>query len=453
MAKLYFYNKDRTIVLTVDSEGMEAHLLLEEGIPFYNEADITALLQQAGITAGIEEARSEAQKHDFVKSRGKPFLIAAGVPVTLPRTNLRFLIAEPLIEKNRLFAESITIADLQGMAKTAKESPIASLESTEVGRDGFDIFGNHLPFPENRKELGDLYSGANVSYDFENNLFISQADGYIYFDDDNKLAVKNTTEIRGDCRLDRLASNDDKEQDSSDESDFEIYGNLIIHGNLIGKGSLRVKGELLVNGDTQSCTLFVEGKTHCTASINNSALISLNSVETNAVVSSRVCTGFQLIIHSSAEDSLLIAEVNVLADSENSFCHNCQIHSGKQIKLNNCSLSHEAGSGLTIGIAPFTRELIAFLQKDLEIESGLSSQGKERFSAKQKELTDLQDHLLKRYSNIEYTGSMIEVVRKVEKGTYLRILKHQRTLDKDMEGVSYYIENDKLITNRRSYYP
>ena len=448
MAEKYYYNTDRKIILSVDPGKSEAHLLIEDGIPFYSENQITTLINQAEIVSGFDTARDQSRD---TKQQGKAFLLAKGMPLLLPKGNFSFFAEDQIIERELLFSDKLELKDLEYKAKVRKGSPIATFYVTDSGRSGHNIFGNIISLPENKIALCHLYSGENVLFDEETGQYIATADGYIYLDAQNRLSVRNQIELAGDVFITPKTLLEQKSFPPHSLGDYEIWCNLLIQGNLIGPGNLRVKGDLSVRGMVNNCTLYVEGVTVIREKTLCSTIISLNSIEIYSASNSRICSGNDLLIEKMSKDCLLVAEMSVLARDKNVLCNDCSIYAGKIIMLNESSYSPGKESKLVISIAPFTKELIAFLKQRIVSLMKNPLVDKDTLMTAKKELKDLKEHLMKRYTFLDYGESSIKILKKVSAGTYIRIFNHKRVLDKGFSSVDFYIDKDKLISQTKVY--
>jgi hypothetical protein len=465
MAEIYYYNTERSIVLSVDSHGMEAHLLLEERIPFYNESDIINLFKQAGIISGFQAAKEYLEPKDIPKLRGKPFLAAKGIPVSLPERDYSFLCGENFISPEEIFDQGFYWSFLLKKTAVNKRQKLATFEIKSKGKEGMDIFGKPLSFPQEKAKLGHYFAGENVIYDEENDLLIAAADGYPYLDNSNRLAVCHTISVKGDLQLEDVVRDSPNPEvpvsQPSDrgEMDKRIEGNLLVKGSIKGPGKLSIKGNLTVEGDISGCSLYVEGQTRCPGRVSNTILLSLNSVELGIAINSRINSGNDLLINSYAEDSLLLAETDVKVSNDTSYCQNCTVYAGKMIllneSLNRSSLSilpsSDISNRLTISIAPFTKELISYLSEQQELRRTNAPGDDHETEERNSVLESLKEHLLKRFSLINYEDCSIEISKKVSVATYIRVLKCHRILEKDLEGVNFFLKNDKLVTKRKIY--
>ncbi len=451
MAERYYYNSDRTILLSVDSSGMEAHLTLSKEMPFYNENELLSILEQAAIVSGFEEAKLFREREKINLERGRPFLLARGTPFMLPKANFNLLVKGEMIDRNLLFSNRLRFTDLEDKLKVTRDTPLGTFHATDSGKEGMDILGNLKHLPPNKIELCRCYAGENVIYDDENGQYVAVADGYLYLDEKGRLSIRNRIELYGEVNITRPGIQRSRRYSLVSRRDYVIYGNLIIHGNLTGPGCLNLKGDLLVTGSIKQCSLYIEGKTISQGKILNTAVISLNSVVVNSLVKCRICSGNDIQIEDRADYSLLIAEGSVINDSRVSECHNCKIYAGKTIKLRDCTHTAEQKSKLIISIAPFTKELIAFLKRRIDRLQRNPLTNKDTIEELQEELAELKEYLLRRFTVTEYQDNKIEVGRRILTGTYIRMLQYYRVLDSDFNGVSFYISNNKMVTNRKTY--
>ena len=454
MAEKYYYNEDRKIVLSVNSSGTEAHLLIEEGLPFYNEVEILRLLEQAGIVDGFEEASESLKRRGITKDIGKQFLIAKGIPMLYPRANYTFLVKEKILDEKLFQTDKFSIDDLEDKTLVTKDTPIATFHAADSGREGCDIFGQIIRLPRSKLELCHLYAGSNVRYDEKTGQYIAEADGYIYINRDNKLCILNQIEIRGDVVLKKPLPKERKKGFLLyEKSDYDIFGNLIIHGDLIGPGMINLKGNLHVKGNINNCHLYVEGETECKGQISESDIVSLDSVEIKSSINSRISCGNNITIREFSQFSLLIAEGNVLMEKEKSSSWNTSIYAGKMIKLYDCDHALPDGhSKLVISIAPFTKELIVNLKKKIDRLRRNPMADKNTLQKMQTELDELKDYLIKRYTAIDYKESKILVTNRIVKGTYIRILKYYRVLESSIWEAEIFLDNDRMITRKKMYY-
>ncbi|MBW6515269.1 MAG: FapA family protein [Candidatus Cloacimonetes bacterium] len=451
MADSYYYNSDRSLVLSVKSNGMEAYLTIEEGIPFYNEAELLSLFKQAGIVTGFVEARELSNKKEETKHHGKPFLLAVGTTLSLPKGNFSLFQEEQMIDRDLLFSDRLQLIDLEYKAKARKNSPLATFYVTDSGRSGHDIYDNLTPLPKDKIALCHLYAGENVLYDEDSGQYVATSDGYAYLDESNRMAVCNNIQIKSDVSLTNQVPANQENFSLAVNKDYEIWGNLHVQGSINGPGSVKVKGDLFVDGRIDNCDLYVEGETQCQGKIVNTSLTSLNNIKAISAVNSRISSGNELSILTYAKQCLLTAEVSVQVVSNDSFCQDCRIYAGKLIKLQNCYKTNVGLSELIISIAPFTKELITLLTKQLKSMIKNPFNDKEKVQTTKDELSALKEHLMKRYSIIESEENKIEIIKTIVAGVYVRIINYNRVLDNGFESVEFYIDNEKLVTKSKVY--
>src|SRR5690554_1944957 len=224
MAEKYYYNSDRTIILSVDSSGMEAHLTLRNEIPFYNEKELLNLMKQASIVSGFEEARLYRERESIQLEKGKPFLLAKGTPFMLPKANFNLQVKGEMIDRNLLFSNRLRITDLEDKLKVTRNTSLGTFHATDSGKEGMDILGHLKHLPPNKIELCRCYSGENVIYDEEKGQYIAAADGYLYLDEKGRLAVRNCIELFGEVNITRPGSNRSRRYSLLTRRDYVIYG-------------------------------------------------------------------------------------------------------------------------------------------------------------------------------------------------------------------------------------
>ncbi len=442
MGDKYYYSSDRSVILSVDTEGMKAQLLFDKDIPFYSETEIVNLIRQIGVATGFDNAKIKRKDTPIDKQSGKPILVAEGSPIMLPKANFNLCCDNQLIDQELLFSDDFKIDDLEYKARVCKNSPIGTFHALDSGRAGYDVFDNMVPLPKDKITLCHLYSGENVIYDEENGQYMATADGYLYLDDKNRLSICNLIRVNDNLLLGKQNS-----FSSTGNGELEIICNLIVEGDLIGPGKLNVKGDLIVKGNIRNGDLYVEGKTLCIKKISNSTIISLNNIEFDSASYSRLGSGNEIKINSYLKDSLLVAELNVLTMSENAYCQNSIFYAGRTIQLHECYHTSRKTCKLVISIAPFTKELLAYLKQRIVKMSQNPLIEKEVIKTAQSELVDLKKHLIDRYALINYNESSVIILKRIVSGSLIRILKYTRVVDKDYGEVRFSIEKDQLKAN------
>lgn len=427
MNEKFYYNENKTIVLTVDTSGNEAKLKLSDRCMFFNEKEIQQLIAEAGIKYGFENAKNLMAIQQVKKQLGQSFTIAKSDPARKPETEFDFIIPEELV-LHPLELHQKDLNTILSKQVVEEGQRIATLRVISKGSKGKNIFGNDILPPETEEEIASELCGEGAV--FKDGAFTAQKSGIPCVDRQKNLSICSMLKFEKDLQLEP-------------ETFYSFPCSVYVEGNISGKGTAYIQGDLALSGSVNGCRLFINGKTLVNQDINEAVLLSKGTVGLRQAISSRIGSNNDIKLSGQAVSSLFAANSSIVSE-EDSLCSNCSVYASKNISLG--SLLKSNGHDVAAGICylPFNRESIAFWRAVLASYDSLvfvPSQDNRNWvinrDTVEEIITAYEEALLESIANDSYSDAdeyRVEFMKKVSAGTKVHIYSYTTLIEEDKES-------------------
>ena len=421
MSKI-FTNPAQNVTLTISEDKLSAWLTVHKSGRLIDEQDILALIDEAGIKFGFEDALRYIRTNNLQKEFDQPFPIAmckAGTETPTPRYYFDMAAArrfDPIIEAANVarltcVEEGTVLADLS-------ESIFATQSSI------YNVVGEMIVSGEKQAEYAQSIAGKNVTYDSEKGRFISTSAGYIGMDEDGIISIYDTLIINGNVE---------------GIQDLRTPVDLLVKGNVL-RSFLAVQGNISVEGDVQFSGI------NCAGNLSVGGVITFCRQKGLEVLGDLSCGNIRhskILIKGTLncgniEGSEVVGEAGVFLPENAGIIHST-VQSAKRIEAGFVG-EVESGSevNLEITISPFLKYLLMQLTRELvhakqsanqTMIQDLSSQ----ISTCEKELDNELNNFLNRDVS-EPAG--IRIAEDVHPYVHIRIQKHEYQIRKHQTGLS-----------------
>ncbi len=442
MKERYFYNDNKSIILTVDNEGTQAYLKLSENCLFTDEKEIDSLITNAGIKYGFENAKKHQKQNNLRKELGKPFLIAQQTPPKIPDYKYNFSINHNNLLPSDYKHES-NFANIVNRVIVNSGTELATLTITNEGEAGTDIFGSTIHPPSTESELGNILCGSGV--DFHDNQFISNQSGFPLIDSDGKLSICSLLTLETDIVI--------------DNNYYTTPCSLYIEGNICGPGYLEVEGNLAVTGKISNVKIFCSGKTLVKGQVTKTILIADKTIGISEATDSKIIAGNNLKIEGQVEKCLLVAENSVIGNNQDNNCRDCSIYASQSISVGSFILTQKRKEELAICYSPYYRELLSYWHNTslngktinvnipkIDEKLLLAEQNFMDNFSKQNKDQDSENNPIR-----DYSDNSILINGKLSSGAMVRIYHYFLKIDEDTERIVFNIIDNSINFSRTVY--
>ncbi len=409
-----YTNTAKNLTLKISEDNQSAYLTFNDDTGMIDEKEITKLINTAGITNGFDEAKKLNEQNNIRKELNVPFLIAKGAnPLADSEITYQF-------DKENCYNSEVPydIYKLDSFEKSYKQQVLAELKIADVSEPGLDIFGNKVSSANTSSLNADDLLGDNVYYAEKENKILALKNGYPYIDNQNKLHVKSDFFIN----------------ENIIGKDLKIYGEITIDG-VITNSRVEVIGNLRIKGNISDCKnkgVFVDGD------------VNIEYAENARIV----CNGI-LTINKNVRFCNLHSEEKIIGE-EGSSIANCLLQCGNSITLANVGSPFSVLTEIEITASPYLKEMIRGIQDKLEKARNNSEENKEIIPLLSSELKEMEEKFEKRMDELlqdELTGFHITVYEKVYPETHVRIFKHSKLIDEELNNVIFSIKDNQLLIN------
>jgi len=413
-------NKTGNLILELRQETCSAWLTIKKTGKLIDENEILALVEEAGIKYGFDEAIRHIRDNSLEKEFDVPFPIA--ISSDKETTSTLHYNCNPDLQLN--LANGISFSDLGRLNFMNAGSCVAKYSNNifEQGGSIYDIFGELINPTSVDEDTAKLLVGDGVSFDTASGEFLAQKSGYPFLDEQGCISVLNLLIVNAD--------------DIPSETRLHIPIDTIVHGNL-AFANFNCEGNLTIKGDLHSCQilcaqdLFVEGEIIGTSGkgIQASGDIYCQSIKDSQVL----CNG-QLRFSGVIENSILACSQEIFGEDSNSEIRGGTIQAGGSISMATASHAEGSKTEIEIAISPYfrallmqmTRELVR-LKEDTEGNALEILDLQSRIKTCEAELDNQLNTFLKRPTE---DRKSIKALQEVNPPVLFRVLKH-----------SYYIKN------------
>ncbi|MFA5510449.1 MAG: FapA family protein [Candidatus Cloacimonadaceae bacterium] len=421
MSKI-FTNPAQNVTLTISEDKLSAWLTVHKSGRLIDEQDILALIDEAGIKFGFEDALRYIRTNNLQKEFDQPFPIAmckAGTETPTPRYYFDMAAA-------RRFDPIIEAADVAHLTCVEEGTVLADLSESIFATQSsiYNVLGEMIVTGEEQAEYAQRIVGKNVEYIAEKGRFISTCAGYIGMDEDGKINVYNTLIINGDV---------------VGIPDLRTPVDLLIQGG-IQRSFLAVQGNIKVEGDVQFSGINCGGDLSVGGSI---VFCRPNGLEVLGDLSCGIIRHSKILIKGNLscghiQGSEVVGEKGVYLKDKAGVIHS-SIQSAQRIEADFVG-GAEPGSevNLEITISPFLKSLLLQLTRELVNAKQNASLEKindlsARIGAIEKELDNELNSFLNREIQ-EPAG--VKILNDVHPVVHIQIHKHEYQIRKHQTGLS-----------------
>lgn len=344
-------NKAGNLSLELRQESMSAWLTIKQTGKLLDEHDILALIEEAGIKTGFNEALAYIREKSLEKEYDVPFPIAICNRAE-STTTLRYRF-NPDIQPDPVGALSYAALEALNFVKAGEVVAEYSNNLFEQGGSIYDIFGELIDPGNVDPERAAALAGQNISYNAANRDYLANKAGYPFLDSDGKIClldmvVLNSAELPGSGKLIL-------------KTDAVLEGDLA-HAELFCEGNLRVNGA--IHNSKLFCRkdLFVEGEI---VSCRANGINTLGDLVCKDIIDSKVLCRGTMRFSGKVVDSNLACEGEINGDPDNSEICGGLVQSGSSIYVAKAGCSEGRKTEIEIAIMPYQRSLLMQMTRDL----------------------------------------------------------------------------------------
>ncbi len=409
-----FTNKTGNLILELRQETRSAWLTIKKTGKLIDEGDILALIDEAGIKYGFDEAMRNIRENSLEKEFDVPFPIAiSSERETSSALRYNF---NPELQLN--LAHGISFTDLEKL-KFMNSGSCVALYSNNIFEQGgsiYDIFGELINRTSVDAEQAKLLVGDGVSFEPSTGEFIAQKSGYPFLDEQERINVLNLLIVHA--------------EDIPTGAIINIPIDTIVQGNL-AYGNLRCEGNLTIKGDLHSCQIVCAGDLYVEGEIigtHGKGIDVSGDLNCHNIREARVFCNGQIRFAGIIESSFVVCSNDIYGDEVNSEIRGDTIQAGGSISIATVKPTPASKTEIEVAISPYYRALL--MQKTRELV-----QLKEDPEANALEIVDLQRKIKTCEANLddqlnsflmrstEHKKS-IKVLGEVHPPVLFRVLKH-----------------------------
>lgn len=426
MAKTYV-NNEGNLILEIREEPLSAWLTIKKTGKIIGENEILALLEDAGIKCGFDEAVNYMRLHSLEKEFDVPFPVAMCNKQEV--TSILHYNFNPDILS---YPENgINIKTLEKLKVFRSGDIVAEYSCNIFTQSGsiYDIFGNLIDSGSVDTEQAKALAGDNIAYDIQNRQFIAIKDGFPYLDEQGCI-----------CLLDKVSLNGNE---IPPEIQVKCPINMIIEGNVI-YADIHCEADISVQGDVQSSTincvkdLFITGDI---ISSNKKGIIVWGNLECRSIHNSCVLCRNDIHFTDNIENSTVVCDGEITGDWNNSAICGGLTQAGVAITVFQAGSYDQSKTEIEIALSPFyrnmllllTRELI-YLKEDKELNATAIAELENRIEIYERALDEKLYQILKSEKQKLKKISVHDVSRPP---IVFRILKHSYEVTKPEKGLEF----------------
>jgi uncharacterized protein (DUF342 family) len=344
-------NKAANLILELRQDTMSAWLTVKRTGKLTDEADVLALIEEAGIKTGFDEALRYIRENSLDKEYDVPFPIAI-CNVQGSECTLRYHFNPDL---HLDLASGISFTDLERISYVQSGAVVADYSANlfEQGGSIYDIFGELIRSGSIDEEQAKGLAGTNVSFDIANREFIANKTGYPYLDELGRICVLDTLVING--------------EDIPADAQIRTPLDIVVQGglacvNLVCGGNLTIRGDLHSSGVYVTQDLHVEGEI---VACGAGGVKVFGNLSCKGMRDSVVLCRKQLNFSGSIENCSLACDGDILGSADNSEIKGGSTQAGGSISIADAGSSDGFPTELEIAISPFYRALLMQMTRDL----------------------------------------------------------------------------------------
>ncbi len=208
-----------------------------------SKSDILALLDQAGVKAGIDEKKIE--EHLTARSYLTEFIVAQGkAPRNGSNAEIKYLFnVDHSVKPKSNEDGSVDFHSLDIISRVKADDVVAEMIPADPGDPGMDVRGNMIK-PAQVKKLNFRF-GRNLHVSDDGLKLISDVSGHVSLDGD-RVSVSNTFTVEADV--------------DTSTGDIEYDGNVEVKGNVISGFKIKATGDVEVTGSVENAVIEAGGQ-------------------------------------------------------------------------------------------------------------------------------------------------------------------------------------------------
>ncbi|PKN73358.1 MAG: hypothetical protein CVU50_03450 [Candidatus Cloacimonetes bacterium HGW-Cloacimonetes-3] len=418
-------NKAGNLVLELRQDTMSAWLTIKRSGKLIDEADILALIEEAGIKTGFDDAIRHIRENSLEKEYDVPFPIAI-CNVEESECTLRYHFNPDL----RLdISSGINFMDLERISYIQAGAVVADYSSNlfEQGGSIYDIFGELIHPGSIDEEQAKSLSGTNVSFIAANRDFIADKTGYPYLDELGRICILDTLVING--------------EDIPGDAQIRSPLDIVIQGSLACV-NLVCGGNLYIKGDLHSSTVYVNQDLHVEGEIiacNAPGVKVFGNLSCKGMQDSLILCLKQLNFSGSIENCTLACDGDILGSHDDSSIKGGTIQAGGSISIAEAGSPDGNSTELEIAISPFYRSLLMQMTRELIHLKDDSDANAEAIAEMQIKIKQSESQLDEQLNTFLHRPSedrkSIIVHGSVMPPVSIRVLKHSYEIKNQQQGL------------------
>ncbi len=406
-------NRDGNIRLELRDDRLSAWLTIHRSGRLTDERDILALIDEAGIKTGFDEAGKYMRKHGLEKDFDSPFPIAMCNRVK-GETKLNYFFDLDLAKH---FDGRVQPQDLEKLTCIEAGTVIADYSNNIFERQGsiYDIYGEMLQDEEFDLEAARQVAGENVSFNLDKRQFVAGRSGFVSVGEDGRISVVAKLFLAGDIQ------NEARELRS--QADLEIGGNLT-------NTTLYAAGNLCVRGDLKNVKLSCRGDLSLDGQIIDCRQPGLEvggNIRCLGIISSLVLCRGGIEFQGQITASEVVADGGINS-ATGSLCGG-HLESGGSVLLRELGDPGGGETGVEITIGPYHKALLMRMTRDMirlkdapELNSEAIGELNLRIKACEEELDGQLNRFLTR---TDADKLVLRVLGELHPPVRMRVLKHE----------------------------
>lgn len=426
MAKT-FTNKDENLILEIRTDPLSAWLTIKKTGKLIDENEILALIDEAGIKNGFDEAVEYLRLQSLEKEYDVPFPIAM-----CNKQECNIMLHYKFNPDLPLTAETpIDVATLAKLIPFRTGDVVAEYSCNIFNQSGsiYDIFGELIDFGLVDIEQAKALAGDNITYDNQNRHFIALKDGFPYLDEQGRICLLNSITLSS--------------KDIPAEAKIQCPIDLLLDGT-IAFADIECEADLYVQGDLHSCTVVckkdLEVKGEIISCIKKGIIIGGN-LECQSISGSNVLCQNDIHFTDKIESSTVVCDGEIVgAEGSSEICGGLT-QAGNSITVFQAGTYDRTKTEIEIALCPFYRNLLLLLTRELvhlkeerEINATAIAALENRIQNYETALDENLNRILKTEQPIT---KKIKVQDLCRPPIIFRILKHSYEVSKPQKGLTF----------------
>lgn len=416
-------NPKGTIKLELRDDRLSAWLTLQDRDNLIDEEEILALIDEAGIKTGFEEALRYIRKHGLEKEFNTPFPIAVCERVK-GESKLNYYFD---LEQAKSFSGVITPANLCNLACIEEGTVLADYSSNIFDRQGsiYDIYGEMLQVEDFDAQSARELVGRNVEYSESSHQYLALKAGFVQVDDQGRISILDELTIDGDV--------------TAAEGVLRTPVGLRIKGDVVS-ARIVAAGDLSIEGKLSDSSIYCEGNLLVKGQIldcRQPGLEVMGDLRCESIELSRILCRGTLEFTGQVLDSEIVADRGIR--SEDGAISGGHTESCGDVRLARLGARDGRTTELEITISPFYKALLLHLTKELLHLKQDPHGNEEQIAAVENKITACETELdndLNLFLQRPQTERINLVIsQEVYPPVMIRILKHEYQISSPQRGL------------------